>query len=571
MRGMARHFIVSSMSRHGISVVGTVAAVAVIVTAGCSAARTTQTAPEQGRDPSTLTLLAELALERGDCRLAAEDYAAAALQSAVAVARRASEVGLACENLPAAWQSVQRWRALAPTDADAATTYAAIAVKLYKIPAAVAAAHAVIQAAGANANERIGQLATALLEEAEAPAVLAVMSAAVGAKPSPETLTLLAQLALEAYDPERAQRYAQQAFELEPSLIAAKQILARVYVMQSDASQAIATAREVMASDPKNYTFELAEILIALDRREEARQELERLRAAGAASAEVDQRLALLAFQEGDLPEAQRRFADLASRGEVGEGVILYLADIAARDGDSAAALAGYRQLENSSLALTARTRAAAILLPDNRAAAFALLDEYAVAHPEESFELTLTKVHLLADHDETDAGLALLQAALERHPKHPALEYERAVLLERAGNVHESVATLDRLISERPDDPTLLNALGYTLADHAEELSRAEKLIRRALVFSPDNPAVLDSLGWVRFKRGDARGAAPILAHAYALGQDSDIAAHLGEALWQSGDETQARNVWARALARDPASPLVKSTMARLLPAAKS
>ena len=559
------------MKRHGISVLGTVAAAAVILAAGCSAARTGQTTPEQGKDPSTLTLLAELALERGDCRLAAEDYAAAAQHSEVAVARRASEVGLACENLPAAWQSVQRWRALAPADADAATTYAAIAVKLYKIPAAVAAARTVIQAAGANANERIGQLATALLEEAEAPAVLAVMSAAVGAKPSPETLTLLAQLSLEAYDPERAQRYAQQAYEAEPTLIAAKQILARVYVMQSDAPEAIATAHEAMVGDPKNYTFELAEVLIALDRREEARQELERLRVAGAPAAEVDQRLALLAFQEGDLPEAQRRFADLASRGEVGEGVILYLADIAARDGDSAAALAGYRQLENSSLGLTARTRAAAILLPDNRAAAFALLDEYAVAHPEESFELTLTKVHLLADHDETDAGLALLQAALERHPKHPALEYERAVLLERAGNVHESVATLDRLISERPDDPTLLNALGYTLADHAEELPRAEKLIRRALVFSPDNPAVLDSLGWVRFKRGDARGAAPILAHAYALGQDSDIAAHLGEALWLSGDETQARNVWAKALARDPAAALVKSTMARLLPPAKS
>ena len=546
-------------------------AAVVIVAGGCSAARTTQTAPEQAKDPSTLTLLAELALERGDCRLAAEDYAAAAMQSSVAVVRRASEVGLACENLPAAWQSAQRWRALAPADADAATTYAAIAVKLYKIPQAVAAAQTVIKAAGANANERIGQLATALLEEAEAPAVLAVMAAAVGPNPSPETLTLLAQLSLEAYDPERAQRYAQQAYAAEPSLTAAKQILARVYVMQSNAPQAIATAHEVMIGDPKNYTFELAEVLIALDRREEARQELERLRVSGTPAAEVDQRLALLAFQDGDLPEAQRRFADLAARGEVGEGVILYLADIAARDGDTAAALAGYRQLENSSLALTARTRAAAILLPDNRAAAFALLDDYAVAHPEQSFELTLTKVHLLADHDETDAGLALLQAALDRHPKHPALEYERAVLLERAGNVHESVASLDRLIAERPDDPTLLNALGYTLADHAQELPRAEKLIRRALVFSPDNPAVLDSLGWVRFKRGDARGAAPILAHAYALGQDSDIAAHLGEALWQSGDETQARNVWAKALARDPGAALVKSTMARLLPPVKS
>jgi Flp pilus assembly protein TadD len=559
------------MNRHGISVLGTVAAAVVITAGGCSAARTTQTVPEQAKDPSTLTLMAELALERGDCRLAAENYAAAAQRGAVAVARRASEVGLACENLPAAWQSVQRWRALAPTDADAATAYAAIAVKLYKIPPAVAAAQTVIQAAGANANERIGQLATALLEEAEAPAVLAVMSAAVGPNPSPETLTLLAQLSLEAYDPARAQRYAQQAYAAEPSLTAAKQILARVYVMQSDASQAIATAHEVMIGDPKNYTFELAEVLIALDRREEARQELERLRVSGAPAAEVDQRLALLAFQGGDLPEAQRRFADLAARGEVGEGVILYLADIAARDGDKAAALAGYRQLENSSLAMTARTRAAAILLPDNRAAAFALLDDYAVAHPEETFELTLTKVHLLADHDETDAGLALLQAALDRHPKHPALEYERAVLLERAGNVHESVASLDRLITERPEDPTLLNALGYTLADHAQDLPRAEKLIRRALVFSPDNPAVLDSLGWVRFKRGDARGAVPVLEHAYALGQDSDIAAHLGEALWQSGDETQARNVWAKALARDPTAALVKSTMTRLLPAAKS
>jgi Flp pilus assembly protein TadD len=545
---------------------GTVAAVAVIVTAGCSAARTTQTAPEHGRDPNTLTLLAEVALEHGDCRLAAEDYAAAALQSGVAIARRASEVGLACENLPAAWQSAQRWRALAPADADAAATYAAIAVKLYKLPAARAGAQTVIQAAGANADARVGQLATALLEEAEAPAVLAVLSAAVAAQASPETLALLAQLSLEAYDPERAERYARQALEREPTLTAAKQILARAYVMQADAAQAIATAREVMASDPKNYTFELAEIFVALDRGEEARQELERLRSAGTPSAQVDQRLAVLAFQEGDLAEAQRRFADLAARGEIGEGVILYLADIAARDGDEAAALAGYRQLVNSSLAITARTRAAAILLPDHRAVAFALLDDYAVAHPEQSFELTLTKIRLLADHGETDAGLALLQAALERHPRHPALEYERAVLLER-GNVRESVATLDRLISERPDDPTLLNALGYTLADHGEELPRAERLIRRALIFSPGNPAILDSLGWVRFKRGDAHGAAPILAHAYVLGKDSDIAAHLGEALWQSGDENQARNVWAAALARDPASALVKSTMTRLLP----
>jgi tetratricopeptide (TPR) repeat protein len=562
------------MRRHAINVGAVVAAGALIAIAGCSAPppRPVVNVTEVSRDPNTLTLLAELALERGDCRTAAEDYAAAALQSPVAIAHRASEVGLGCDNLPSAWQSVQRWRALAPTDTDAATTYAAVAIKLYKIPAAAAAAKTVVQAGGGNADARIGQLASTLLEEAEAPAVLAVMSSAVGDKVSPDVSVLLAQLSLQAYDPERADRYVHRALGEQPDLAAAKQILARVYVMRGDADQAIATATELMTSDPKNYKFELADMLVALDRREEARQELERLRAAKAApSNEIDQRLALLAFQEGDLPEAQRRFSELAAHGEVGEGVILYLADIAARQGDTAAALAGYRQLENSQLAVTARTRAAAILLPDNRAAAFALLDDYVVAHPEQGFDLTLTKVHLLSDHGEMDAGLALLQAALERHPEHPALQYERAVLLERAGEVKESIDAFDHLLAERPDDPTLQNALGYTLADHDEQLSRAEKLIRRALLSSPDNPAVLDSLGWLRFRRGDARGATPILERAYTLSQDGDIAAHLGEVLWRGGDESKARQVWAEALARDPDSTLVKSTMTRLLPQAKS
>jgi tetratricopeptide (TPR) repeat protein len=556
------------MNRLGISMVGALGVAAYMALAGCSAARTTPAAEEHSKDPSTLTLFAELALEHGDCRLAAEDYAAAALHSGAPIAKRASEVGLACEDLPAAWQSAQRWRALAPADADAATTYAAIALKLYKIPQARAGVATAIAAAGANVDARVADLTTALLEEAEAPAVLAVMSTAIGPSASPETLTVLAALALDAYDSAQAARYAHQALEMKPDLAAAIRVLARVAVMQGDAAEAIAKAHAVMAADPKAGRFELAEVLVALGRREEAREELERLRATGGSTAtEAEQRLAILAFDAGDLAEAQRRFTDLAARGDVGEGVILYLADIASRDGDKAAALSGYRQLENSSLGLTARTRAAALLIGSDRAAAFALLDDYAVAHPEQSFQLTITKAHLLADHDESDAAVALIDAALEVHPRHPVLEYELSVLLERAGKVHDSVVTLERMIAERPEDPNLLNALGYTLADHGLELPRAERLIRQALAITPDNPAMLDSLGWVRFKRGDVRGAVPILQRAFAIGQDADIAAHLGEALWKSGDEAQARKVWAAALARDPSAALLKSTLTRLLP----
>jgi hypothetical protein len=146
-----------------MSAAGVLAAVALLAAAGCSAPPTTPAA----------------ALEHGDCKLSSEDYAAAAMHSGVAIARRASEVSLACENLPAAWQSVQRWRALAPQDADAAASYAAIALKLDKIPQARAAVATVVQAAGANTDARVAALTTTLLEEAEAPVVLAALSPAV--------------------------------------------------------------------------------------------------------------------------------------------------------------------------------------------------------------------------------------------------------------------------------------------------------------------------------------------------------------------------------------------------------
>jgi predicted Zn-dependent protease len=205
-------------------------------------------------------------------------------------------------------------------------------------------------------------------------------------------------------------------------------------------------------------------------------------------------------------------------------------------------------------------------LTRSNRTEALLLLDDYATDHPDTEFETRLSEARLLADHGDAETGLKLLSAALERHPEHPAIEYDRAVILERAGRVKESVDVLERLLKERPDDPVLMNALGYTLADHSLDLGRAEGLIHKALSATPDSPAVLDSLGWVRFRQGDATGAVPELAHAYSLEHDSDIAAHWGEALWTSGKHQEARRVWAAAVARAPDAPLLKATMARFL-----
>ena len=587
-------------------------AVALSFAAGCSSMRPAKEESPKG-DPIALGVVAEIALEKGDCKTASETYARAAEATKdPALARHATLVALKCEHLPAAWQAASRWHTLDPNNGEADARYAAVAVKLYRLSEARAAindfSHAPPppptqkqvppnatgkgsrptsgadsdeapapgeRAGGGKAEEKpmmlsLTALTALLLEESDAPTVLAAMSSTLESTPSPEATSLLSELALSAYDSQRAERYAEQALERNPKDPEAKLVLARSYVVRGDAAKAIATAREAMRDNPEQSSFDLVEVLIALDRLEDAHQELERLRSKEPA-AEIDRRLALLAYEAGDMKEAQQRFAELASSGESNEAALLYLADIAARGGDTDAAIAGYRRLYDSSVALPARSRAAALLFArSDRKEALTLLDDYVTEHPDTEVDLTVAKAHLLADHGEADSAVELLNAALERHPHHPSIEYERAVVLEQAGRVHDSVDALQRLLAERTDDPTLLNALGYTLADHNLELSHAESLIRRALAVMPDNPAALDSLGWVRFREGDSKAALTSLERAYYISHDSEIAAHWGEALWASGDHSQARKVWAAALARDPGSHALKATLARFLPDAK-
>src|SRR6184192_3141354 len=326
--------------------------------AGCAAVRPASRAaapPTPGGDASALTVIAEVALKRGDCRAASEAYAhAAAVAAEVQLARRATQVAMACEHLPAAWAAAGRWRALAPGDREADALYAAVALKLYHTTEARTAIrdfwraeeHANSAGAGGTkpnqpdgsagngtapapapdptpaaprAAQRMAksmtELTALLLEESEAPAVLMAMSGALEPPASsPETLTLLGELALAAYDGQRAQEYARQALQRDPKDPAALRVLARAYVVRGDAPQAVATAREAKAHEATRGGFELAEVLASLDRNEEAHQELEHLRSSGAPAAEVDRRLALLAFASGDLKEARQRFTDANAR-----------------------------------------------------------------------------------------------------------------------------------------------------------------------------------------------------------------------------------------------------------------
>src|SRR6516164_9678187 len=252
---------------------------------GCASPPAPKPAATPHHDATALTVIAEADLKRGDCRGASENYARAAADGDAQLARRATQVAMACEHLPAAWAAATRWRSLAPNDREANALYAAVALKLYRtadaraaindfwraeeqlqagsatapqaspVPGAPAAAVPGVPAPGSSlpgrartpqqrASRSMSELTALLLEESDAPAVLTAMSGALEpTASSPDTFTLLGELALAAYDGQRAQGYAQRALQLDPKDMAALRVLARGYVMRGDAPQAVATAR----------------------------------------------------------------------------------------------------------------------------------------------------------------------------------------------------------------------------------------------------------------------------------------------------------------------------------------
>jgi tetratricopeptide (TPR) repeat protein len=516
-------------------------------------------------------IVAELALERGDCRAATDQYAraAAVAEAPEATIKRALEVALDCQQFAAAEKLAPLWRQRAPGSADAARMEGLVALRLGRNSAAAAAFRDAVRLSG----DAPGKALTGLVEAASTTGndfgtYMAVRSAVDTKALDAPALVLLGNLALESYVFRDARSLADSAIARDPQSAAAQQLLAQVLAGSDDAAGAIAAANAARRLDPKGQVFTLAETLVQLDRIEEARIELERLLQDDDAGPQAERRLALLAYREGDVQEAAGRFSQRLRTGDDPAEALFYLGALAERHGNGQAALEMYDRLVQAGAGLIARRRAAAVLMKQGkRAEAFAMLDAQEADKPGVVVDVVLAKAALLIDNDAAAAALPLLDAALERYPGHPGVEYQRALALESAGRVRDAIAAFDSLHRKRPDDPGLMNALGYTLADHSQSLSRANRLIDSALAMTPDNPAILDSQGWVRFRRGEAVQALAPLTRAYRLSRDTEIAAHWGEVLWSLGREGEARAVWARALARDPDSRRLKAAIGSHIP----
>lgn len=127
---------------------------------------------------------------------------------------------------------------------------------------------------------------------------------------------------------------------------------------------------------------------------------------------------------------------------------------------------------------------------------------------------------------------------------------------LDEAGRWPEARAALERAVALGPDQPVVLNYLGYARLEHGEELAASLAMLERASALAPDDASIADSLGWGYFRRGEVGRALPILERASrGAPANAVIAEHLGDAYWTLGRRYEARYAWrAAALVARPA-----------------
>jgi tetratricopeptide (TPR) repeat protein len=130
-----------------------------------------------------------------------------------------------------------------------------------------------------------------------------------------------------------------------------------------------------------------------------------------------------------------------------------------------------------------------------------------------------------------------------------PLLLQEASALLD-AGDWPGAKAKATRALALAPQEPAVLNFLGYSEIEHGEDMAGATALITQASKLAPDDPSITDSLGWSWYQRGDLGRAIPLLERA-ARGApaEADINEHLGDAYWKAQRRLDARYAWRAAL----------------------
>lgn len=273
---------------------------------------------------------------------------------------------------------------------------------------------------------------------------------------------------------------------------------------------------------------------------------------------------ALLGIAEALYQEQGNRmavvYARLAmfARPELAEAALL-IGDMMAEQDNHHAAIEAYQAVapESPLRHLAELRRARALHDMERQEEAFQLLEQLAAAEPER-IEALVQLGDLLRHDERYQESHEAYSRAIERigEPKreHWTLFYARGIAFERTEQWPAAEKDFLHALELEPEQPFVLNYLGYSWVDKGMHLDRAKGMLYRAVELRPDDGFIVDSLGWVHYRLGEYDAAVEQLERAVELEPgDPVINDHLGDAYWRVGRHREARYQWRRALTLEP------------------
>lgn len=184
---------------------------------------------------------------------------------------------------------------------------------------------------------------------------------------------------------------------------------------------------------------------------------------------------------------------------------------------------------------------------------AMEMLDRLAAEQPG-SNDAYIAKGDLLRTKSQFRDAAAAYTLAIEKDttpsPTDWALYFARGACLERIGEMKKAEADFRQSLALNPDQPEVLNYLGYMWLAQDMHVAEAADMISRAYAQRPDEPHIIDSMAWIYYKSGHLQEATELLERALALmPNDPSINDHLGDVYWQTGRKTEARFQWNKAI----------------------
>lgn len=182
-------------------------------------------------------------------------------------------------------------------------------------------------------------------------------------------------------------------------------------------------------------------------------------------------------------------------------------------------------------------------------------------------FDARMTLADLLRANSQYAEAASLLTALLKESSSPDwRLYFARAAAYQELNRWPEAEADLQAALKIAPNEPNLLNFLGYSWIDRGVRLPEAMAMVEKAVAADPRNGAMVDSLGWAYYREGDYAKAVEKLEQAVELeAGDPEINNHLGDAYWKVGRKDEALFQWRRVLTLQPDDKIKASAEAKL------